>query len=104
MSSTAAPIEEWSAERQRCGLAHEIKGMCDAADELTAGGEDIWGWFRNWSPPEGQGYIWCEHPCKDKLLAHRLVRLEGHSGGSLAMCMRAVQAIARQGFANWNKN
>ena len=104
MAIRVPDVEEWGSVRQSSGLATEIKNMCDAADALASEGTDIWDWFRNWSPPPGKGYMWCDHPCKDKLLQHPTVNLSSHSGASLAMCMRQVQAIAKVGFWNWNKN
>lgn len=100
---TVPPTDEWQGKLGRAYLSRSIKNMGDAADELTSEGDNIIGWFMDYDPPKGEGFMWCEHTCKKKLMNHRLVKLDGHTGASMAICMRQLQFIVRNGFAKWQE-
>ena len=72
-----------------------IKDMCDTVTRL-----ELWDWFRNASPPEGQGYMFWGHENVDKI--SNGLNDNPHSGATFGYCMRLMQAIAKQGFESWN--
>jgi hypothetical protein len=66
---------------------------------------ELWGWFMEENPPEGEGYSWWKHPNISKIsdnLKDDNGNLDNpHSGCSFACAMRNMQAIARLGFPAW---
>jgi len=72
-----------------------IKDMCDTVTRL-----ELWDWFRNESPPEGQGYAFWRHENISKI--SNGLDDNPHSGATFGYCMRLMQAIAKQGFDKWN--
>ena len=98
MSSTP-PIDQWNVV-QCCGFdfRKHLKELADTIDVL-----ELWDWFKNESPPKEKGYIFWEHENISKI-SNKLDELYGnyHSGASFGFAMRCMQAIAKQGFDNWN--
>ena len=69
-----------------------VKDMADTVTRL-----ELWDWFRT-DPPNG--YMFCSHPNVDKI--SNGLENNVHSGATFAYCMRLMQAIAMQGFDEWN--
>ena len=83
-------IEVYGTDFRSC-----VKDMCDTTTRLG-----LWDWFRTESPPENSGYMYWGHPNVNKI-SNGLQNNE-HSGATFGYCMRLMQAIAKQGFAEWN--
>jgi len=60
----------------------------------------LWEWFKNESPPEGNGYMFWEHPNIKKISDG--LENNDHSGATFGYCMRQIQFIAKNGFESWN--
>ena len=74
--------------------------LVDMANVVTE--ENLWDWFKNESPPNDKGYMYWEHPNVDKI--EKGLDDNPHSGATFGYCMRQMQAIAKQGFENWNRS
>ena len=61
---------------------------------------ELWDWFKNESPPNDKGYMYWGHPNVEKISDG--LTDNPHSGATFGYCMRQMQAIAKQGFENWN--
>ena len=68
----------------------------DTADTVTR--LELWDWFKT-DPPNGN-YMFCGHPNVDKISGG--LQNNVHSAATFAYCMRVMQAIAMQGFDEWN--
>ena len=80
-----------------------IKDMSDAVDDISNNGTpDIWTWFATWKPEHGKGYFSSNHTNIDLITSHpNTEKNTGHSGASMACCMRQLQLIAINGFEQW---
>lgn len=100
MSSTPQ-FEEWNIVRcYGLDFRRYLKELADTIDIL-----ELWDWFKNESPPKEKGYMFWGHENVSKI-SNKLDELYGndHSGASFGFAMRCMQAIAKRGFDNWNKN
>ncbi len=66
---------------------------------------ELWDWFKEENPPEGEGYSWWGHENINKI-SDNLQDDQGnldnpHSGASFACSMRNIQVIAKEGFLVW---
>ena len=61
---------------------------------------EAWDFLRNWSPPEGQGFMFTQHPTLDSIQKHMKL-LDTHSGASYGFCMRVMEAIAKRGWESY---
>jgi hypothetical protein len=59
-----------------------------------------WAFLTSFVPDEGNGFMFSQHPMLNEFakLMH-----QGHSGASFAFTMRAMEMIAKQGFAEFRK-
>lgn len=71
-----------------------IKDMADTVTRL-----ELWDWFQT-DPPDNKGYMFWKHPNIDSI--SNGLQNNHHSGATFSHCMRIMQAIAEQGFDNWN--
>jgi len=81
-------------------FSNDLRRMALTITEL-----ELWDWFKNESPPEGEGYSWWSHPNINKI-SNNLKDDNGqlynpHSGASFACAMRNMQGIATMGFPAW---
>lgn len=74
----------------------EAMMLQDADDAITSCG--LWEWLREYSPEEGKGFMFSQHPNLDRI--DKALKFEGHSGSSHAWTMRTMQQVARLG---WDK-
>ena len=72
-----------------------VKDMCDTVTRL-----ELWDWFLTESPPDDCGYTYWSHPNVNKI--NNGLHDNQHSGATFGYCMRLMQAIAKQGFTEWN--
>tara|TARA_B100000795_G_scaffold173852_1_gene131188 strand:- start:582 stop:962 length:381 start_codon:yes stop_codon:yes gene_type:complete len=61
---------------------------------------NLWEWFKNEDPPEGNGYMFWGHPNVGKISDG--LDNNDHSGATFGYCMRQIQFIAKNGFESWN--
>ena len=91
-------IEKW-----RMVTVYEIDfrpQLLDMANAVTEA--KLWNWFKNESPPKEQGYMNWGHDNINKI--ENNLADNPHSGATFGYCMRQMQAIAKQGFENWNRS
>jgi len=84
-------------------FSNDLRLMAATITEL-----DLWGWFMEDKPPEGEGYSWWGHPNISKI-SDNLKDDNGnlnnpHSGCSFACAMRNMESIAKIGFPAWKVN
>ena len=72
-----------------------LKEMADTVDRL-----ELWFWFKNEDPPEDRGYMYWGHENISKI--SKGLPSNPHSGATFGYAMRCMQAIAKQGFNQWN--
>lgn len=72
--------------------------MKHAYDETTK--MELWNFFKTESPPESSGYMFWNCP-KVITLKNKLDDLDGHSGASLAWCLRNIEYIAKNGWDSY---
>lgn len=95
MSSTP-DYQNWKpVQVYGCDFRISLKDMADTVDRL-----ELWDWFKNDSPPEDSGYMYWRHPNINKI--SNGLSNNDHSGATFGYAMRCMQAIAKQGFDNWN--
>ena len=95
MTSTP-PIDQWKVVKvYGYDFRKSLKDMADTIDRLQ-----LWEWFKNESPPEGQGYMYWGHENVQKISDN--LENNNHSGATFGFAMRCMQAIAKQGFDDWN--
>lgn len=75
--------------------SHFQTAMKHAYDETTK--MDMWNFFTAESPPDSLGYMFWDCP-KVITLKTALDDLDGHSGASLALCLRNIEYIAKNGW------
>ena len=73
-----------------------LKDMADTVDRL-----ELWNWFKNESPPPGEGYMFWDH--ENVFAISNGLTNNQHSGATFGLAMRYMQAIAKAGFEDWNK-
>ena len=66
----------------------------------TATRLNLWNWFKNESPPQGEGYQFWDHENINKVSGG--LKNNNHSGATFGYCMRQMQFIAKNGFETWN--
>lgn len=74
-----------------------IKDMADTTTRLN-----LWTWFRDEAPPQDTGYMFWGDENVNKITAG--LQNNPHSGATFGYCMRQMQAIAKSGFTEWNKD
>ena len=74
--------------------------LLDMAQTITR--LELWDWFKNENPPGDSGYMYWGHSNVTKI-SDGLADNQ-HSGATFGYCMRQMQAIAKQGFENWNRS
>ena len=63
-----------------------------------------WDFLREYSPPDGQGFMFASHPQLSKI-AWECEKLGcGHSGASWGLAMRAMEVIAKKGWEYYVSN
>lgn len=65
--------------------------------------EDLWPFFKNFSPPPNKGYMWWSHDDPNGAEWKRVSKIlskidKGHSGASWACLMRTLEKIAKIGW------
>jgi hypothetical protein len=73
---------------------HEATMLQDADNAITECG--LWDWLQNYTPDEGKGFMFSEHPNLNKINA--AMKYGGHSGSSYAWTMRQMEYIAKHGW------
>ena len=58
---------------------------------------ELWGWLKDYTPEEGKGFMFTEHPNLDRI--NNAMKYGGHSGSSYGWTMRQMEYIAKNG---WN--
>lgn len=66
----------------------------DADAAITQCG--LWGWLRDYTPDEGKGFMFSEHPNLTRI--DSAMKYRGHSGSSHAWTMRQMEYIAKHGW------
>jgi hypothetical protein len=83
--------------------AHEAMMLRDMDSAITQC--NLWEWLREYTPEEGKGFMFSQHPNLDKINA--AMKYQGHSGSSYGWTMRQMEYIAKHGwtlFEFTNKN
>ncbi len=60
---------------------------------------NLWDWFREYSPDPSNGYMFDTHP-NTRFMSNALDS-DGHSGASFGLVMRTLQQIARVGYEEY---
>ena len=63
---------------------------------------DMWDFFKHANPPEDRGYMFWNESKLDKL--RDVLDSDGHSGASMALCMRNIECIAKHGWEAYVDN
>lgn len=71
--------------------------VADAYQAIT-NTEGGWEFLKEWSPPEGEGFMFCSHP-KLSEIDSRMKMHDQHSGSSYAWTMRNAEYIAKHGWS-----
>jgi hypothetical protein len=79
--------------------AFEATMLEDAYQAISAC--DLWDWMRSYSPEEGKGFMFSNHPNLDRI--NKEMKYGGHSGGSYGWTMRTMQTIAKLGWEEFVK-
>ena len=53
---------------------------------------DLWDWFKEYTPDDGKGFMFSNHPNLSRISSEMRI---GHSGSSYAWTMRTMQSIAK---------
>jgi hypothetical protein len=80
--------DDWSESMIRDGMRAIIK----TEDSLNT---DVWKFLREYSPPEGQGFMFCGNEIVSKIGSFME---SGHSGTSFGWTMRNLEFIAKNGI------
>ena len=72
-----------------------LKKMADAVESLN-----LWDWFRHEKPPPKKGYMFWQHANINLLVNKMDIHMDNIE---LGCALRAMQHIAKNGFASWNK-
>ena len=66
---------------------------------------ELWSWLKNYSPDEGDGFMFSDHPNVIRILEkmESLPNPPGHSGGSFAETMRYLEHIAKYDMDSFKK-
>lgn len=75
----------------------EAMMLQDADDAITKC--DLWEWLASYTPEEGKGFMFSNHPNLTKIDA--ALKYQGHSGSSYGWTMRTMQRVARLGWATF---
>jgi len=61
---------------------------------------ELWDWLASYVPDEDVGFVWSNHPNINRIVTkmESLPDAPGHSGGSFAFTMRALEYIAKHGM------
>ena len=86
------PIGEWKDVIMKL----EVDDMIKTINRL-----ELWEWFRDEKPPEGEGYMFWGH--KNVNAISNGLENNNHSGASFGMCMRQIQFIEGNGWEAWNE-
>jgi hypothetical protein len=73
---------------------HEAMMLQDADSAITQC--NLWEWLRDYTPEEGKGFMFSEHPNLVKINA--AMKFGGHSGSSYGWTMRQMEYIAKHGW------
>jgi hypothetical protein len=57
---------------------------------------DLWDWMRTYSPEEGKGFMFSDHPNLKRI--DKAMKFDGHSGSSYGWTMRNMESIAKHGW------
>ena len=80
--------ESWSEDMIRDGMRAII--LTGNSTEM-----DVWKYIHDYSPPEGQGFMFCD----DKIISMVGQKMEtGHSGSSFGWTMRNLEFISKNGL------
>jgi len=83
--------DSWNKDMIRDAMHAIIK----TEENLKAREIDVWKYLYNFTPPSGQGFMFC----KDDILSLIQTNMEiGHSGTSYGMTMRQIEFIAKYGL------
>jgi len=74
--------------------AHEAMMLQDADSAITQC--NLWEWLRDYTPEEGKGFMFSEHPNLEKITS--AMKYGGHSGSSYGWTMRQMEYIAKHGW------
>lgn len=74
--------------------AHEAMMLQDADSAITEC--NLWDWLRGYTPEEGKGFMFSQHPNLNKIDA--AMKFRGHSSSSHAWTMRQMEYIAKNGW------
>jgi hypothetical protein len=77
--------------------AWEREMLQDAYQAVTV--TDSWEFMRKEEPPKDQGYMFWNSAEVDKI--SQAMKYQGHSGGSFAITMRHMQAVAKNGWEDY---
>ena len=69
------------------------KNICEAITR-----NNLWTWVRNYTPPENEGFMFCNHSNLKLIENDDAVYADGHSGSSWACSMRGAACIAKVGW------
>lgn len=57
---------------------------------------ELWGWLRDYTPEDGKGFMFSEHPNLTRI--NNAMKYGGHSGSSYGWTMRQMEYIAKHGW------
>jgi len=84
------------------GLWHPTTMIREVDDMIkTINRLELWEWFRDEKPPEGEGYMFWGH--KNVNAISNGLENNNHSGFSFSVCMRHIQYIAKNDWETWNE-
>jgi len=88
--------DRWNADMIKDGMRAILK----IEEELPSNERDIWKYLYNYSPPESEGFMFCD----DKIVSKIGNKMEvGHSGTSFGWTMRNLEFIAKNGLREYRK-
>lgn len=73
---------------------HEAMMLQDADSAITKC--NLWEWLRDYTPGDGKGFMFSDHPNLEKINA--AMKYGGHSGSSYGWTMRQMEYIAKHGW------
>ncbi len=80
--------DDWSESMIRDGMRAIVK-----TEESVK--TDVWKFLRDYSPPEGQGFMFCDNEIVSKIGTYME---SGHSGTTFGWTMRNLEFIAKNGL------
>ena len=88
--------DKWSADMLRDAMNAVVLSQLEP--EMHTNEIDVWAYLSAYSPPVGEGFMFC----RDKVIGRIQANMQiSHSGSSLAFTMRHLELVAKLGFLKY---